>query len=58
MKILDEVSKILKIHVTPNSLSEDVRILETSGKFDQRKIRELLVMIIKYLHDREASTIV
>ena len=58
MKILDEVSKILGVYTTAKSLDEDVRVLETSGRFTQRKVHELLVAIVKYLHDLEQSGVV
>jgi predicted nucleic-acid-binding protein len=58
MSIMEEVSKILKIYVTEKTIDEDVRVLEIQGKLDQRKIRELMVMIIKHIHDRESSTTV
>ena len=53
---MEEVSKILKIYVTDKTIDEDVRVLEVSGKLDQRKMRELIVMIIKNIHDRETSS--
>lgn len=55
MKILEEVSKILGVYTTEKSLDEDVRVLETSGRFTQRKEHELLILIIKYLHGLEKS---
>lgn len=57
MKIMEEVSKILKIYVTNKTIDEDVRVLEVSGKLDYRKLRELIVMIIKYLYERDNGSI-
>lgn len=56
MTILEEVSKILKIHTTEKSLDGDVKMLEVSGKFTDRVSHGMLIMIIRYLHEREKDT--
>ena len=56
MKIMEEVSKIFKIYITRQTIDREVRVLETTGKFDDRKEHDLLVLILKYLHDNETYT--
>lgn len=58
MIILEEVSKILKIHTTEKSLAGDVKRLEISGKFTDKISHEMLIMIIRYLHEQEQNTTV
>lgn len=56
MKILEEVSKIFKIYITRETIDREMKILETSGKFTTREVHELLVTILKHIHDSETHS--
>ena len=55
MKIMEELSKILGIYVTANTLERELKILETSGGLPPRKTQEIIVMICKYLNSMEKN---
>jgi len=56
MIIMDEVSKILGIYIKPETLDKEIAILDRSGRISQKKMLELMVVIIKYLYEQEKGT--
>lgn len=53
MKTIEELSKILGIYLTRESMDREIKILQSSGGISQRHIIDIIIMIIKKLDDYE-----
>jgi hypothetical protein len=56
MTIMEEVSKVFGTYLTEKTFEREIKILDTSGRITQRKMLDLLIVIIKYLYANEKST--
>jgi hypothetical protein len=56
MKIYEDVSKILGVYVTRDTISREVKILDVSGRVTQRKMLELIMLLIEKLGESNGET--
>lgn len=56
MKLYEEISKILGVYVTRDTISREVKILDVSGRVTQRKMLELIMLLIKKLGENDGET--
>lgn len=57
--IFDELSTILGLHITRDTVDREVKIIDSTGRLTQRKLLEILIMICKRLDglEQKGSTV-
>lgn len=56
MNIFEELSKILGLYITRDTVDREVKIIDSTGRLTQRKLLEILIMICKKLDEERPSS--
>ena len=55
MNLYEELSKILGTYVTRESLDRDLKVIDSSGAITQKKLFEIIVLLVKYVDEQTSK---